>query len=116
MRKLKIKRRLSRNKDQRRAILKTLAVALFEKEKIITTEAKAKELTSFAQKKIEKAKNKNIQSIRLLNKFFPKKIVTKLIEEIGPRYKERKGGYVRILKLEPRKLDGAKMFLVELMN
>ena len=115
MRKLKIGRKLSRKTGQRKALIKTLAVSLFEKEKIKTTEAKAKELSSFSQKQIEKAKKNTLHSIKLLAKLFPPKIVKKLVNEIGPRYKERKGGYVRILKLEQRKVDGAKIAIIELI-
>jgi len=116
MRKLKRKRKLSRKRDQRKGLLKTLAVSLISKEKIKTTEAKAKELASFVEKKISQAKIGSLHSRRILIRFFPKEIVKKLIEEIGPRYKERKGGYTRIIKLGPRKSNGARIVIIELIK
>jgi len=109
-------RKLSRERNQRRALLKILANALLGKEKIKTTEAKAKELSIFVEKKITVAKKGDLSSKRLLSSFFSPKIVNKLIQEIAPRYKERKGGYTRIIKLGPRKTDGAKMVIIELIK
>lgn len=115
MRKRKKGRKFHRKRDQRRALLKSLARELFLKEKIKTTEAKAKELRSFAEKFIERAKEKNLQNVRYLRRFFDKEVVKKLFDTIGPRYKERKGGYTRIIKLGPRPSDGAKMAIIELI-
>lgn len=116
MRKLKKGRRLSRKKNQRRALLKSLATALFLKEKIKTTEAKAKEISGFAEKQITTAKKSDIASRRLLARYFSPSIIKKLANEIAPRYKERKGGYTRIMKLGPRKSDGARMAIIELVK
>lgn len=109
------KRKFHRKRNQRKALLKSLARELFLKGKIKTTEAKAKELRSFAERFVERAKEKNIQNIRYLRRFFDKNVVKKLFEEIGPKYKERKGGYTRILKLGKRTSDGAKMAQIELV-
>lgn len=109
-------RKLSRKRNQRKALLKTLASALILNEKIKTTEAKAKEISSFVEKIITKAKAGKITSRRFLAKFFSPKIVKKLVDEIGPKYKERKGGYTRIIKLGRRKSDGAKMAIIELVK
>lgn len=109
-------RKLSRERGQRRALLKTLATALLWKEKIKTTEAKAKELSVFAEKKITMAKKGDLSSRRLLASFFSPKIVKKLIQEIAARYKDRKGGYTRIIKLGPRKIDGARIVIIELVK
>lgn len=108
-------RKLSRKRNQRRALLKSLARALFLKEKIKTTEARAREVSSFAEKQISKAKVANLSSRKLLVRYFSPEIVKKLISEIAPRYKERKGGYTRIIKLGPRKSDGARMAIIELV-
>ncbi len=113
MRKRKKGRKLSRKTDQRRALLKTLASSLILQEQIKTTLAKAKETASFVEKMIQKAKAGNK---RYLNRFFSSQVVEKLIKEIGPRYKERQGGYTRIFKLPPRKSDGAKMAIIELVK
>jgi len=116
MKKLKKGRKFSRKKDQRKALLKSLALAFILDEKIKTTEAKAKELRPFFEKYINRAKNKDLATRRFLSKFFPAKAVKKLVDEIGPRYKDRKGGYTRIIKLGPRKTDGAKMAIIELVK
>jgi len=116
MKKRKKSRKLSRKKDQRRALLRELSRALILNEKIKTTETKAKEVSKFVEKFITKAKKGELASRRLLLRFFSKKIVKKMIEEIGPKYKGRKGGYTRIIKLGPRKSDGAKMAIIELVK
>lgn len=116
MRKRKRGRKLSREKDQRKALIKSLASSLILKEKIKTTEAKAKELSFFIEKKITRAKLNNLQSRRLLSKLFSREIFEKLITKIASRYKERKGGYTRIIKLGPRPSDGAKMAIIELIK
>jgi large subunit ribosomal protein L17 len=127
MKKLKKGRKFSRKKDQRKALLKSLALAFILDEKIKTTEAKAKELRPFFEKYINRAKNKDLATRRFLSKFFPAKAVKKLVDEIGPRYKpphqkiggggkDRKGGYTRIIKLGPRKTDGARMAIIELVK
>lgn len=116
MKKFKKGRKLSRKRDQRKSLLKSLARELFIKEKIKTTEAKAKELSIFAQKQISKAKIGDLAARRLLLKNFSPQVVKKIVEEIAPRYKERKGGYTRIIKIGPRKSDGAKMAIIELIK
>jgi len=116
MRKLKKGRKLSRKRKQRKALLRSLARALFLKEKIKTTEAKAKEVRPFAEKLITKAKKGDLSSRRILLRYFSKDLVKKLVDEIGPRYKERKGGYTRIIKLGPRQSDGARMAIIELVK
>ena len=88
MRKRNKGRILSRPKNQRKALLRNLANSLFLHGKIKTTEAKAKELP----------------------------VVKKLVTEIAPQYKARQGGYTRIMKLGPRKSDGARMAIIELVK
>ncbi len=116
MKKLKKGRTLARKSDQRKALLKSLARALFLNEKIKTTEAKAKELRGFAEKLITRAKKGDLASRRHLAKYFEKKLVKKIIDEIAPRYKARNGGYTRIVKLGLRKSDGAKISIIELVK
>ena len=79
-------------------------------------EAKAKEISALAEKFITRAKKQDLSSRRILAKYFSKNLVKKLVEEIAPRYKERKGGYTRIIKLGPRKSDGARMAIIELVK
>jgi len=116
MKKQKKGRKLSLKRDQRKALLKSLTTALILKEKIKTTEAKAKELSKLIEKLITKAKKGDLASIKLLNNFLAPQIVKKLITKIASEYKERKGGYTRIIKLEPRKSDAAKMAIIELVK
>ena len=116
MGKLKGGRKLSRKRDQRKALLRALMSALFLKERMQTTEAKARETSVMAERMITRAKIGNLNSRRLLARLFSPKIVKKLVEDIAPRYKERKGGYTRIIKLGPRKSDGAKMAIIELIK
>ena len=116
MKKRKKGRKLSRQRNQRKALLRGLMRELFLKEKIRITLAKAKEISILAEKQIKKAKIGDLNSRRLLAKKFSPKIVKKLVNEIAPRYKERKGGYTRIIKLGQRNSDGAKMAIIELIR
>ena len=116
MRKRKKGRKLNRKRDQRKALLRSLAESLIINEKITTTEAKAKEISGLVEKFITRAKKDNLSSRRFLSQYFSSKIVKKLIEELGSRYKQRTGGYTRIRKLGPRKTDGAKVAIIELIK
>ena len=116
MKKRKKGRKLSRKRDQRKALLKSLALSLILKEKIRTTEAKAKEVSRFVEKQITRVKTDSLQNKRILSGTFTKGAVKKLFTEIGPRFKERKGGYTRIIKLGPKKSNGAKMVIIELVK
>ncbi len=116
MRKRKTGRKFGRKADPRKALLKSLARAIILNEKIKTTEAKAKEVSVFVEKLITQAKNNNIASRRKLATIFSQKLVKKAVEEIAPRYKERNGGYTRIIKLGARKGDGANMAIIELVK
>lgn len=116
MRHLKKGRKFSRKAGIRKALLKNLVSALILKEKIKTTEAKAKETQRFVEKFITKAKKGDLSSTRFLIRYLPQKTVKKLVEEISPRHKERKGGYTRIIKLGPRNKDSAKMAIIEIIK
>lgn len=115
MRKQKRGRKLSRKSDERKALIKALISALILHEKIETTEAKAKEISRFTEKFITRSKKSDLSSRRLLARFFSPKLVKKLIDEIGQRYKDRQGGYTRIIRLGQRKTDGARMAIIELV-
>ena len=109
-------RKLSRETGQRKALLRSLAESLFLHEKMKTTEAKAKETSIFAEKLITIAKRKDLNSRRQLAGYFNKTLVKKIVDELGERYKDRKGGYTRIVKMGPRKSDGARMAIIELIK
>jgi len=115
MKKIQKGRRLHRERDQRKALLKTLATSLILKEKIMTTEAKAKELSPFVQRKITRAKVGDMSARRYLATLFTAKAVKKLMEDLGVRYKDRKGGYVRIIKAGQRKSDSSRMAYIQLV-
>ena len=115
MRKKNKGRILSRLKNQRVALLRTLATSLFLHEKITTTEAKAKELRVVAEKCITRARVDSVANRRILAKELNPKILKKLMNEIAPNYVTREGGYTRIIKMGPRKSDGAKMAIIELV-
>src|SRR3989338_3595509 len=111
------KRKFGREKNQRNALLKSLALNLIIKEKIRTTEAKAKELRPYMEKLVTRAKIDSLSSRRVISSrlFNRKSEVKKLFEKIAPRYKDRNGGYVRIMKLGARKSDAAPMAILELV-
>jgi large subunit ribosomal protein L17 len=109
--------RLGSNPAHQRLMLNTMASQLFVHEKINTTEAKAKAVRPIAEKMITYAKRGDLAARREVLKDIPDRdIVHKLFAEIGPRFAEREGGYTRILKLGPRKGDGAPMALIELVE
>lgn len=105
---------LDRKAAPRAALLKNLAAQLILYEKIRTTEAKAKALRPLVEKIISRGRNNTLANRRLTAAKLPIKNATKKVFEVlGPRYKERKGGYLRIIKLNLRQGDGAKMALIE---
>ena len=109
-------RKFSRKIGPRNALLRVLVNNFLTHEKIKTTEAKAKELRSIAEKMITKAKNVNLANRRLLATQLTPILTKKIINDLAPRYKERQGGYTRIMKLGPRHSDGAKMVIIELVK
>jgi large subunit ribosomal protein L17 len=116
MKKLQSGSRFHRERDQRHALMKTLATSLILKEKITTTEAKAKALSPFIQRQITRAKKGDLAARRYLSTLFTPRAVKKLVEDLGLRYKDRKGGYVRVVKIGQRKSDSSKMALIELVK
>lgn len=116
MKHLKKGRKFSRKIGPRKALLRVLTNNFFVHEKIKTTEAKAKELRSIAEKMITKAKNNTLANRRLLEGYLTSENTKKVIEKIAPLYKERSGGYTRIIKLGPRDSDSAKMVIIELVK
>ena len=110
-------RQLNRNSSHRKAMFKNMNVSLIEHELIRTTVAKAKELRRTAEKLITLAKVDNVANRRLaFNRLRDRDAVTKLFNELGPRYANRPGGYLRILKCGFRTGDKAPMAYVELVD
>lgn len=109
------KRKFGREKNQRNALVNSLALNLIVREKIKTTEPKAKELRPFIEKLVTKAKKGDVATRRVVIAKLSNrsKEVKKLFDVIAPKYADKKGGYTRIIKLGVRKSDGAKMAIIE---
>ena len=108
---------LSRTTAHRRAMSRNMVTSLFRFERITTTKAKALEVRKSAEKLITRAKVDSVHNRREVAKFIQdEKILNKLFTEIGPRMKERNGGYTRILKLGFRKGDAADVVILELVD
>lgn len=117
MRHRKSGRQLSRNSSHRKAMLRSMTVSLVEHEIIKTTLIKAKELRMVAEPMITLAKNDSVANRRLaFNRLRDKAAVGKLFTDLGPRYNERPGGYIRILKCGMRAGDNAPMAYVEFVD
>lgn len=116
MRHQKNKVTLDRTSPARRSLLANLAESLILYEKIKTTQAKAKAVRPLVEKLITKAKKQNLAARReLLKILYTSNAVSKLMEDVGPRYKDRKGGYTRITALKNRKGDCAREAVIELV-
>jgi large subunit ribosomal protein L17 len=115
MRHRKNDKKLGRTFEHKSLMLRNMAVSLFKHERIITTLPKAKELRRKAERLITFAKRGNLSGIRLIEKSIKDKdILSKLVNAIAPRFKDRNGGYTRILKLKKRKGDNALTAIIEL--
>ena len=123
-------RKLGRTSSQRKAMLRDLTTDLIIKTKIVTTEARAKEVRSTAEKMITLGKRDDLHARRQAASFVRNEVadvreendkivvetaLQKLFSDIAPRYAERNGGYTRILKTEPRRGDAAQMVILELV-
>ena len=117
MRHRKSGRQLNRNSSHRKAMFRNMAVSLMKHEIIKTTLPKAKELRRVAEPLITMVKTDSVAKRRLaFSRLRDRDIVSKLFNELGPRYRERPGGYLRILKCGYRTGDKAPMAIVELMD
>ena len=116
MRHLKTGRRLGRNSSHRKAMFRNMVTSLFRHEQIETTDAKAKELRSVAEKMISLAKRGDLHARRQALAYMKDKTVThRLFEELKDKYIDRQGGYVRIFKKGNRKGDGAPISVIQLL-
>jgi len=107
-------RKFGREKNQRNALMKSLAISLIKQEKIKTTEAKAKELRPMVEKIITKGKTDTLATRRLLISKLGSEIAAgKVLKDLSPKYKDRKGGYTRVVKLPRRISDGSPMAYIE---
>ena len=120
MRHFKRGRKLNRTASHRSALLSNLASSFIMYKQIVTTQPKAKELRKFAERLITYAKKDSLHGRRLILKNIKgklnKKIANILIHELAPNYKDRNGGYTRIIKLDNRKNDNANMCIIEFVD
>ncbi|MBQ0137883.1 MAG: 50S ribosomal protein L17 [Kurthia sp.] len=123
-------RKLGRTSSQRKAMLRDLATDLIINERIVTTETRAKELRSVVEKMITLGKRGDLHARRQAAAFIRREVTTvtnaegteetvfalqKLFDNVAPRYAERQGGYTRIMKMGPRRGDGAPTVVIELV-
>ena len=109
-------RKLGRHSSARKALLRAIVTTLFRYERIETTEAKAKELRKIAEKMLTLAKRGDLHARRqALAYMMDKDVVKKLFDEVAPKYKDRQGGYTRIIKTGVRQGDAAPMVIIELV-
>lgn len=116
MRKRKKGRKFSLKSGKRRALLHALLRSFVDQEKIETTEARAKEMRSLADKLITKAKQGSLAGTRFLAKILGNTLTKKLVEKIAPAFQERKGGYTRVIRLGARPTDSARMAIIEFVK
>lgn len=117
MRHNKSGRRLGRTTSHRIAMFRNMVTSLLNHERIVTTDAKAKEIRSVAEKMITLGKRGDLHAQRQAAAYIREKsVVTKLFSTIAPRYKERSGGYTRIIKLGQRLGDAASLSVIELVE
>jgi large subunit ribosomal protein L17 len=110
-------RRLGRTTSHREAMFRNLVTSFLNHEKITTTDAKAKEIRSVAEKMITLGKRGDLHALRQAASYIREKsVVTKLFSTIAPRYKDRPGGYTRIVKLGIRQGDAAPVSIIELVE
>jgi large subunit ribosomal protein L17 len=108
--------RFGHSPSAEKAILANLASSLFWEEKVTTTLAKAKAVRPLAEKLITKARKGDLHARRIVLKTITDfEVVTKLFDEVAPRYAERPGGYTRIIKIGPRRGDAAEQAIIELV-
>jgi len=110
-------RKLSRKSGPRRALLRGQVTSFLETGRIVTTMAKAKTIRPMAERMITLAKRGSLHARRqALSYLLSEDVVTKLFEKIGPKFEGQEGGYTRIIRIGPRRGDGAPMVIIELAN
>lgn len=109
-------RKLGRPTDQRKAMLRNLVTSLLKHGKIETTETRAKETRSLAEKMVTLAKRGDLHARRQVLAFVTEEaVVNELFDTVAPKYVDRNGGYTRMLKMGPRRGDGAEIVILELV-
>lgn len=110
-------RKLGRVSEHRRALFRNQLLSLLKHERIITTLPKAKELRPIAERMVTLGRKNSVHARRLVNRWVPdRELIKKLFAEIAPRFATRPGGYTRIVKLGPRRGDGAELAILEFVD
>ena len=110
-------RKLGRASDHRKAMLRGMVTYLLDNGRIETTVTKAKEVRSMAEKMITLGKSESLHKKRQIFSYVTKESVAKkIIDELGPQYEDRDGGYTRIVRIGPRRGDAAEMAIIELVD
>ena len=110
-------RKLGRTTSHRRAMMRNQLAALVEHGRIVTTLAKAKELRPYAERMITRGKKGSVHDRRIVARdLSDRTLIKKLFREIAPRFQDRPGGYLRIVKLGPRRGDGAEMAVIAFVD
>lgn len=108
---------LGRKSGPRKALLRSLSISLIENGRVQTTPAKARAVRRMVEKLITKAQTKDVHTIRMLErKLNNKKAALRLVNELGPQFAQRPGGYTRMTKVQSRKGDGAKQVILEFIT
>ncbi len=116
MRHRKTKATLDRNRAQRQRLLRNLVVALLERERVVTTRARARVMRSLAERVVTLGKTGTLAHRRQILRLIPnERMARKVIDQLGPRYRQRTGGYTRMTALSRRAGDGAEQVVVELL-
>ncbi|MCM8803902.1 MAG: 50S ribosomal protein L17 [Candidatus Omnitrophica bacterium] len=108
-------KKLSRNKSHRKALIRNMAISFFQNQKIITTSAKAKQLTRFVEKLITLAKKGTLSDYRRINQFINHPETVKKIIDLSKRFTDKNGGYTQIIKVGFRRGDGAEKVILKLL-
>ncbi|HOC02291.1 MAG TPA: 50S ribosomal protein L17 [Candidatus Ratteibacteria bacterium] len=109
-------RKFSRNKSHRKSLLRNMAISFIQNKRIITTEAKAKQLKRVVEKLITTGKTKDLASIRKINAYLNHPETTAMVIELGQKFKERNGGYIKIIKIGCRSGDASKMAVIQMVE
>jgi large subunit ribosomal protein L17 len=110
-------RKLGLRSDHRRSVLRNSVTSLLDKEKIVTTETRAKEIKRLADRMITLGKRGDLHARRQAMSYLTDEaVIYKLFNDLAPRYEERQGGYTRIIKMGNRRGDGAPMAVLELVE
>lgn len=116
MRHKKSIKRLGRNYSHRKSLLRNMAISFFQNKRIVTTEAKAKQLKSIVERLITKGKEQNLSGIREINSYLNHPQTTRIVVDIAQKLKDRKGGYTRIIKINRRRGDASKMAIIQMVE